>query len=182
MIKTQKRPYFNFELKTLHLNTLKGNNIVTKVFPELYSTEVDIFLTAISKPENVLVDHYLRKDQTDEVKEEIKKVFPHINLDKVLANGNGNEKASSYSSLLQKKPVTNNSASMLPFYRNYEVSYEKWYDNPYVNMCPEGRLCYESALRKLGAKGVHGMNNIHIPFYTVLWIGIRASTMHNEKV
>lgn len=173
-------PYFNRHTKTIYLNTLKNNYLVLKVFPELSWKNVNIFMTAITEEESLLINNYLKQGQAEEVKIDIQKQFPRINLKGIIANGNGNEKATSFGSVLQLKKSNSHSSSAMPRYRNYEVSYEKWNENPYVNLCPESRMSYESVLRKLGAKGVHGMNNKNIPFYTVLWIS--PFTSHEETI
>ena len=173
------QPYYNRENNTLFLSRGHAPNLMHRIVwfePDKMNFPMNFLINAISEEENELIDEYL-KSKDEEHKEEIQKKFPYVDLERVITNGNGNTTgvSSTLSPILQSlKKNLDISERRKNFnrpisYRSYERSYEYWKDIlPHVNLCPDAKMCWESVLRKLGAKKVYGMNNDYIPFYVVV--------------
>jgi len=165
------QPYFNNDTKTLFLSTKESNNLVEKTVPHLSKEKrINFYITAITELDVEILKTLLTNTKlTDEEKEPLLAILP-INHSNIIAYGNGNEGGSSiFSPMFQVNFGTSNTSHQDPRWRSYEQTYEYWDNNPFINMCPDKKMCYESALRKLGAEGVHGMDNDKLPFYTVIW-------------
>lgn len=99
-------------------------------------------------------------------------------MSNIYSYGNGNEKHKKppyIKSLLEvekrKKIIfRTNKVETIEFYRNYEKPRDKWLKSiDFINSCEDYIMSWQSALRKLGAKEVKGLNNKYIPFYVVIW-------------
>ena len=162
-----KLPYYNRETNTLFLSCSKRSSQTDRIFNKLEGNKFNIYITAITKEDNDTLEKLLAGSMISE--EDVKK-YKHINLSSIIATGDGNGKYISFMfPLVQEILPTQYSKTDLPTYRSYENSYEKWEGKAHVTLCPDKRMSYESALRKLGAKGIHGQNNDNLPFYIVVW-------------
>jgi len=175
----KRKPYYNKDTKTLFLSTTGWNKLVEKTAPQLVKTglRINFYITAIKEEDVALIQAYLRALKENKLTDEIEDSIKHLpNLTNVIAYGNGNDGGGYvFSSIFEMRHPNHQSAINAPKWRSYEQTSEYWGDNPYINMCPDSRMCYESALRKLGAEGVNGINNKKIPFYTL----IHADTVKN---
>ena len=184
MTHTKIQPYFNTQTKTLYINTVHNNDIVLKVNEDLKNSDVNIYMTPVTKKEHDILVFYCQGKKIDEAEiENIKVMFPHINIDNILMYGNGNERYTSYgrfSSLFQQEErrrmtgygQRNQNIGELSF-RSYEKSYEDWHESAaHTNLCTDMKMCWQSAIRKLGGKEIHGLDNDYIDFFVILWYNI----------
>lgn len=172
-------PYLNKETKTLYLNNVTNYKYIINNEENLKDKPCNIYLTSISKEDLSIIESYKRASV--ESKKEIQDRFKHINLSNIIMLGNGNKKNTTHSKLegllevFSKKDREKLSKNRFYkavelFYRNYEKSREVWLEqSDFINMCPDVKMCWESALRKLGARNVHGLRNEYNPFYVVIW-------------
>lgn len=179
-------PYYNRETKTLYLKRDVKNPYI-KV-----DGEINIYLTAVSKETYEEVKDF--KKLPKEIQEELQLKHQHIDLTNMVMFGNGNKdrlplpklKEFLYVLVSRSKEYSTSPLAVKECFRNYENRYESWLHMlAYVNTCQDIKMCWESALRKLGAKGVHGLKNDKIPFYVVIWYDqtplSSVSAKHNLK-
>lgn len=179
------KPYFNEETSTIYINSLKGNkNIIAREISVngkkedvVKKKEYSVYVTKVSEEDISAIRSY--KSLSEDDKNSLKARVPNVIFDNVLILGNANKKRlpiSSFSDYLQKEVRVDRGASLTDinkrqeYYRNYERRYETWENNcMFVNSCPDVKMSWQSIIRKLGAKGVHGINNSDIPFYVIIW-------------
>tara|TARA_R110000772_G_C13310328_1_gene440508 strand:- start:38031 stop:38606 length:576 start_codon:yes stop_codon:yes gene_type:complete len=165
----QDLPYYNSLNNVLYINTVKYNRLIEQVDPSLYTKEVNYYMSPISEVQSILLGLYTKGTLDEKEKKDLEKSLKHINLKGILMYGDGNKRHTSYgrfSTLFQ---------GILPkdrelYFRNYQQTFYQWRDTiSMVNICPDAKMCWQSMLRKLGAKGVHGLTNNFEPFYVVVW-------------
>lgn len=174
------KPYIDKDTKTLFLNKIENHKYTIAKNRDLRNVEVSYYMTAISEEDVKVLNSYI--SATKEEKEKLTKQYPHIDLENIILLGNANKKYGSYSNMKGLMMTISRFNRELPkinpnyevvFYRNYQVTEEKWEESlAYLNPCPDIKMSWQSAIRALGAKGVHGLNNSNIPFYVVIWFKI----------
>lgn len=178
------KPYLNRENKTLYLNRVINQTQILKVNPNLEYKEVNVFMTAVNKDFEEDFENYktAKKNQDNKTCLEIlnKYINTPIDFNNIIMYGDANQQYkggyTSYDGLLDKLTRKDRSNDLsyafntTKFYRNYEQRQEAWQDTcSRLNMCPDFKMSWQSALRILGAKKVNGLKNKFIPFYVVIW-------------
>lgn len=173
------RPYFNKQTQTLFLNRVRDTLTLERLKDIPQGIDLNIYVTTITEKQNTRVNYYCQKKMNDEDKKKLTRKLRHINLDRIIMYGDGNKSYTSYgiaTGFLQredKKRVTYSKMYYSPEekqFRTYERSYDSWKDILWlVNSCPDSKMSWQSAMRKLGGKAINGLDNLFIPHYVVLW-------------